>query len=116
VFDKDLDLFFSRTLRAYELVRSYRRDCVRGTRWTRNGVEAVRRLGIDLHDNVFSLRRRQREFEQRRERGELEMEDIRDEVQKVRRYCEDVMDLINNLERIPLRQRMSRGNVEQKKG
>ena len=69
-----------------------------------------------MHNNVFALRRRQREFEQCKERDELEMEDMRDEVQKVRRYCEDVMHLINNLERIPLRQRMSRGNVEQKEG
>ena len=114
MFDKDLDLFFSRALRAYALVRSYRRDCVGGTRWTRDGIEDIRRLGIDLHDNVFALRRRQREFEQRRGRDELEMEDIHDEVQKVRRYCEDVMDLINDLERIPLCQRMNRGNVEQK--
>lgn len=111
MFDEDLDHFFQRTIRAYELVRSYRRDCLGGTRWTHDSIEEIRKFGIDLHDDVFALRGRQRVFVERREEDKFEMEHIRHDTEKVRRYCEELMDLINGLERIPLRQRMSRGNV-----
>ncbi|CAE6996123.1 hypothetical protein P3342_000294 [Pyrenophora teres f. teres] len=111
VFDERLDKLFRRAIRAYELVRSYRRDCVGGTRWSRSAVEEVRKFGIHLHDEVNALRHRQREYNECKKWDEIEMEYIRDEVEKVRLYCEDVMTLINDLERIPLRQRMSRNNA-----
>ncbi|EDU41063.1 hypothetical protein L13192_00866 [Pyrenophora tritici-repentis] len=113
VFDEDLENFFRRAIRAYELVRSYPRDCRGGTRWSRSAVEEVRKFGIDLHNEVNALKRHLREYKERNNWDELEMEYMRDEVEKVREYCENVMTLINDLERVPLHQRMSRNSAGQ---
>ncbi|KAH7083270.1 hypothetical protein BKA63DRAFT_599299 [Paraphoma chrysanthemicola] len=94
LWDAKLDSLIHRSLRAYDLVTNYVRDCPDGKRWLREDIWLVRTTGKELHDDVRILKSWKRTVKQYGDRDEDMMGKIRQDAEKVRVLCEQVQRVI----------------------
>ncbi|KAH7093012.1 hypothetical protein FB567DRAFT_609296 [Paraphoma chrysanthemicola] len=94
LWDAKLNSLIHRTLRAYDLVTNYVRDCPDGKRWSREDIRHVRSTGAKLHDDVRILRSWKITVRQYGDRDEDMMGKIHQDVEKVRVLCEQVQRVI----------------------
>jgi DNA-binding protein H-NS len=98
----------SRTTRAYDLVIHYDRDSHGGIRWSREDIDRIHHVGRYLHSDVSDLKHQQKAIAEEGKQDAVAIDEIRNRTENLREYCEQIQDLIKNLERVPLRQHMTR--------
>ncbi|KAI4677278.1 uncharacterized protein J4E88_007086 [Alternaria novae-zelandiae] len=108
LWDEDLNSLMHRTIRAYDLVVNYVRDSHGGTRWSREDIDRIRDVGAYLHGDVRDLKHWSEVVAKEGEQDAYTMDKIRDDVENLRKYCEQIQAIIRDTERVPLRQRMTR--------
>ncbi|KAI4646006.1 hypothetical protein J4E93_005585 [Alternaria ventricosa] len=113
LWDEDSNSLMHRTIRAYDLVVNYDRDSHGGTRWSREDIDRVRDLGRYLHGDVRDLKHWSEVVAKDGEQDASTMDKLRDDVENLRKYCEQIQAIIRDTERIPLRQRMTRDDGAQ---
>jgi hypothetical protein len=110
VWDDHFNSLMHRTVRAYDLVMNYDRDSNGGTRWSRENIEHIRDIGAYLHGDVRALQHRQEVIAKEGEQDGFTMNRVRADIQNMQKYCEQIQHVIKNTERVPLRQRITRGD------
>jgi len=113
LWDEDLNSLMHRTIRAYDLVVNYDRDSYGGTRWSREDIARIRDVGAYLHGDVRDLKHWSEVVAKEGEQDAYTMDKIRDDVENLRKYCEQIQAIIRDTERVPLRQRMTRDDGAQ---
>lgn len=108
LWDEDLNSLMHRTIRAYDLVVNYDRDSYGGTRWSREDIARIRDVGAYLHGDVRDLKHWSEVVAKEGEQDAYTMDKIRDDVENLRKYCDQIQAIIRDTERVPLRQRMKR--------
>lgn len=108
LWDEDLNSLMHRTIRAYDLVVNYDRDSHGGTRWSREDIARIRDVGAYLHGDVRDLKHWSEVVAKEGEQDAYTMDKIRDDVENLRKYCDQIQAIIRDTERVPLRQRMKR--------
>jgi hypothetical protein len=109
LWDEHLDLI-SRTTRAYDLVIHYNRDSNGGHRWSSEDIDHSHHVGRYLHGDMRNLEHWKEVIAKEGKKDAFTMDRIRDDVENLRKYCEQIQDVIRETERVPLRQRMTRDN------
>ena len=107
LWDPALDSMMGRTVRAYELVYTYARDCPTGTRWSTAVIAEIREQGRFLRDDIHASRYWQRKVAEEVDLGEETMNKFHDDAEAVQEMCERVQEWITSTERIPRGQRLT---------
>ncbi|KAL1794488.1 hypothetical protein ACET3X_007909 [Alternaria dauci] len=106
--DGQMDPLISRTTRAYDVVIHYQRDSHGGNRWSREDIDHIHHIGRYLHGDVRDLKQWKAVIYKEGNLDAETMDKIRDDEEKVKRYCEQILDVIRDTERVPLWQRITR--------
>ncbi|RYO37414.1 hypothetical protein AA0113_g11396 [Alternaria arborescens] len=96
-----------RTTRAYDLVINYARDSNGGTRWSYEDIDDIKHVGKYLHRDVLDLKYWKELVTNGGDMDEVTARRIWDDEERLKKYCERVLDVIGDTERLPLRQRMT---------
>lgn len=96
-----------RTTRAYDLVINYARDSNGGTRWSYEDIDDIKHVGKYLHRDVLDLKYWKELVTNGGDMDEGTARRIWDDEERLKKYCERVLDAIGDTERLPLRQRMT---------
>ncbi|CAN9370470.1 unnamed protein product [Alternaria alternata] len=105
--DTHLHPLIHRTTRAYDLVINYARDSNGGTRWSYEDIDDIKHVGRYLHRDVLDLKYWKELVANGGDMDEGTARRIWDDEERLKKYCERVMDVIRDTERLPLRQRMT---------
>lgn len=105
--DSYLHPLIHRTTRAYDLVINYARDSNGGTRWSYEDIDDIKHVGRYLHRDVHDLKYWKELVANGGDMDEGTARRIWDDEERLKKYCERVMDVIRDTERLPLRQRMT---------
>jgi hypothetical protein len=108
LWDEHLDLLISRTTRAYDLVIHYNRDSNGGRRWSSEDIDYIHHVGRYLHGYVRNSEHWKEVIAKEGKKDAFTMDRIRDDVENLHKYCEQIQDVIRETERVPLRQRITR--------
>ncbi|RYO17144.1 hypothetical protein AA0111_g11142 [Alternaria arborescens] len=96
-----------RTTRAYDLVINYARNSNGGTRWSYEDIDDIKHVGKYLHRDVLDLKYWKELVTNGGDMDEGTARRIWDDEERLKNYCERVLDVIGDTERLPLRQRMT---------
>jgi hypothetical protein len=110
IWDDNLDVLMHRTIRAYDLVVDYENASHGGTRWSREDIQRIGSIGARLHGDVRALKHWNDVIEKQGEQDRFTMGKLRDDIENLRNYCEQIQDVIKETERVPLAQRITRGD------
>ncbi|CAN9176840.1 unnamed protein product [Alternaria alternata] len=106
--DSYLHPLIHRTTRAYDLVINYARDSNGGTRWLYEDIDDIKHVGRYLHRDVRDLKYWKELVANGGDMDEGTARRIWDDEERLKKYCERVLDVIRDTERLPLRQGMTR--------
>ena len=107
--DSHLHPLIHRTTRAYDLVINYARDSNGGTRWSYEDIDDIKHVGRYLHRDVLDLKYWKELVANGGDMDEGTARRIWDDEERLKKYCERVLDVIRDTERIPVRQGITRG-------
>ncbi|RII15227.1 hypothetical protein CUC08_Gglean003694 [Alternaria sp. MG1] len=106
--DSYLHPLIHRTTRAYDLVINYARDSNGGTRWSYEDIDDIKHVGRYLHRDVRDLKYWKELVADGGDMDEGTARRIWDDEERLKKYCERVLDVIRDTERILVRQGMTR--------
>ena len=98
IWHPSVDELIRRTEHAYDLVLNYERDAKGGQRWMPEDIEKIRKVGVRLHQDIFALRRRQRDIAEQGDRDKVMMQQIKKEANSLKLLCERIQQAINKYE------------------
>ncbi|CAN9235664.1 unnamed protein product [Alternaria sp. RS040] len=106
--DSHLHPLIYRTTRAYDLVINYARDSNGGTRWSNEDIDDIKHVGRYLHRDVRDLKYWKELGANGGDMDEGTARRMWDDEERLKKYCERVLDVIRDTEKVPFMQRMTR--------
>ncbi|KAK7183704.1 hypothetical protein DPSP01_011703 [Paraphaeosphaeria sporulosa] len=100
IYHREIDRLIGRTVRAYRLVINYQRDCSGGHRWMPEHIEMIHEAGKKIQTD--------REALESLRLGLVRGDDaavvgqVRDAAHALRDYCEEIQELVQVHERVPV--------------